>query len=182
MRLLSPQYYSNQDEKNISLLQAFGNDSYSEPADGITRIGFQNARGIQQTPPAADVMDAMDQHHISIMGIAEPNCTFDNDVEHTINAMLKLRYGCGKIVCSSAPSSDNGYQPGGIMHMMQGRVVGRHLKSGSCPIGRYSWSTFRGSNNRIVCIITGYRVCKSSTSPTKRRTANTHHTGNKSKD
>ena len=175
MRLLSPKFYSDQDEKNISLLQSFGNDSYSAPTDGIMRIGFQNARGIQRTPPAEDVMDAMDQHHISVMGVAEPNCTFDNDVEHTINAMLKLRYGCGKIVCSSAPSSNTGYQPGGIMHIMQGKMLGRHLSSGSCPIGRYSWSTFRGSNDRIVCIITGYRVCKSSTSPTKRSTANTAH-------
>ena len=59
------------------------------------------------------------------------------------------------------------------MHLMLGNVLGRHLSSGSCSLGRYSWSTFRGRNDNVLCCITGYRVCQSGYSDN--RANNTSH-------
>ena len=50
--------------------------------------------------------------------------------------------------------------------MIRGNPAGRHHSRGTDPLGRYSWNTLRGSNDKLLCIITAYRVCqRKGTSP-----------------
>ncbi|KAL7523469.1 hypothetical protein ACHAWF_003332, partial [Thalassiosira exigua] len=75
-----------------------------------------------------------------------------------------MEYGCGFPVCSST-SKSNTYNPGGVMQLVAGPMVSRHIKSGSDAVGRYAWSKFGDQAGNKVCIISSYRVVQRKGTP-----------------
>ena len=125
--------------------------------------------------PVNKVLDATDDYNIGIFGIAEPNTVFNDDLNTAINASIKKCFGNGFIRAKSCPGKHTGYNPGGIMQIIRGELAGRHKSSGTDKMGRYSWMTLRGRNDKTLCIITAYRVCQSKGTTPVSRESNTAH-------
>lgn len=74
---------------------------------------------------------------------------------------------------SSAETFQSNYQLGGTATVVLDRWTSRVVTKGADPygLGRWSFITLRGSNNKMITIITGYRVCNSSPSTAGVKTA-----------
>jgi hypothetical protein len=74
---------------------------------------------------------------------------------------------------SSNETFESNYQPGGIATVELDRWTSRVVTKGMDPfgLGRWSYITLRGSNNKLTTVITGYRVCISSPSTAGVKTA-----------
>ena len=168
---------TSNDEINESLLEAYGNDILQPALPGCARLAFQNAQGIDRWPePAREILDATDQFGIDIYGVAEPNAIFNEEFKIAINASIKQRFGCGSIAASSCPSKrSSGYNPGGIMQLIRGKPTGRLMDHGVDKLGRMSWMTLRGKNDRKLCIMSCYRVVQTKGTVPINRESNTAH-------
>ena len=65
-------------------------------------------------------------------------------------------------VASSPIPSANDYKPGGTLIVTQGNFKGRVIKSGSDPLGRWTYQTLAGKAERNITIISAYQVCEQS--------------------
>ena len=80
------------------LLRIHGSNFHEPAMDGHERLVFQNVRGISRGPvPALELVDAINQTHASICGVAEPNCAMCDDILIPINARLRKEYGTGMV-------------------------------------------------------------------------------------
>jgi len=91
--------------------------------------------------PAQDVLNATATCDIGVYGIAEPNTAMNDSIKTAINTRIKSRFGSGFITAESGPGRKTGYNPGGIMQVIQGKVAGRHSQSGAEKWGRFLWLT-----------------------------------------
>lgn len=151
------------------LLRVHGSNFLEPATEGHVRLVFQNVRGISRGPdPAFELFEALRECNTGIFGVAEPNCGMDDAIVLPINAKLKKGYGTGFASVASTPgsvTSKTGYQPGGIMQLIQGEAARRHHSMGSDPLGKFTWMTLRGRNDRKLCVITAYRVCQKKAAP-----------------
>ena len=146
MRLQTARRFLTSIEVAKSTLCKYGDDIWERPQAGCSRFAFQNARGIDRgLKPADDVLEAHQNYGLSIFGIAEPNCGFDDKTVSLINAALKKDHGCGHATCGPM-ATHPGFNPGGIMQAVTGSLIGRQVPAGSgCDkMGRYTWTKFRG--------------------------------------
>ncbi|KAL7546462.1 hypothetical protein ACHAWF_009794, partial [Thalassiosira exigua] len=121
--------------------------------------------GIDRGPaPAEDALDSHQNYGLSVFGIAEPNCGFDDKTVSLINAALTRDHGRGYAVCGST-SNKPGYTPGGIMQMVTGSIAGRPGGRGCDPMGRFAWTKFHGKGDARLCVITAYRVVQKKGTP-----------------
>ena len=161
MQLRLPIYYLDRTKKNESILHPFGDDVTAAVPTGHERMGFQNAHGISRGPhPADEVFEASRKYHLGILGIAESNCAWDEDLKIRIKASMKQQFGNGVMSCASSKVRRHGYLPGGVMQLLHGQSAGRHVKSGADKYGRFTWMVLNGKNNNKLCVITAYRVCQ----------------------
>ena len=138
-----------------------GDDINDPPIDGYERFGLQNANGITRgNMEAFDVMEAMEDLHLGIFGITKPNVAMTPEQKNLINTRARQRFGRATATCTSTPHKNRDYLPGGILQLIRGTAAGRLHSTGTNKMGRYSWSTLQGSNEKLLCVITAYRVCQ----------------------
>ena len=143
------------------LLQDHGDDIKTAPPKGCGRIALQNANGVTRGDlPAFEVIQAATELDIDIYGITEPNVAMTPEFKNRIDINTKRAFGRGFNTCTSTPHKSTGYLPGGIIQMIRGNPAGRHHSRGTDQLGRYSWNVLRGANDKLLCIITAYRVCQ----------------------
>eukprot|EP00957_Ditylum_brightwellii_P011393 861322-Ditylum_brightwellii.AAC.1 len=63
------------------------------------------------------------------------------------------------MVSSTIPTT-NDYNPGSIMNIVQGDVVGQIIEGSQDEIGRWVHTRLTAKNDKIITIITAYQPCK----------------------
>lgn len=82
------------DDFELCLLEAHGDNVFSSIESGEARVLFQNAHGISRgQTPAQEVFDTAHEFNANIVGIAEPNCAMTDDFKATMNASAKTQFG-----------------------------------------------------------------------------------------
>ena len=157
-----PTKFTN-DNTKPQIYYDFRDDITQLPENGQGRFAFQNARSILCDPsePATDILDVIALYDIDHMGVAEPNCTINDNFEVAVNAQARKSFGNGVMAGGSIKKSKLGYKPGEIMQITRGKLLGRQGKRAVDKLGRFSWRTFRGKNKHKLIVITAYRVCQS---------------------
>lgn len=76
-------------------------------------------------------------------------------------------------ISASNEKFESNYQPGGTVTIAVNRWTSRVIEKGVDPsgLGRWSYITFRGKNNKCLTVVTGYRVCQTTPSSTGLKTA-----------
>ena len=72
--------------------------------------------------------------------------------------MKKFKSSRTTTACSAIPAATDTYLPGGALVTTFGKWAGRILSSGSDPLGRWAWQRLMGKDDKIVHIISAYRV------------------------
>ena len=74
-----------------------GDDIQISPAEGNSRFAFQNGNGVVRdiSEPACDVLDVVALFELDHFGIAEPNCTVNDEFKDAVNAQARKRFGNG---------------------------------------------------------------------------------------
>jgi hypothetical protein len=99
---------------------------------------------------------------IDVLGVVEPNINFHNsavllqlkDIAKAQDRAIQIATSCSNQLNSSVKKM------GGTMTIMAGRWACRKQKVQNDSKGRWSMITLIGANNRLVTIITAYRVCQ----------------------
>ena len=76
--------------------------------------------------------------------------------------MKKFKSSRTTTACSAIPAATGTYLPGGALVTTFGKWAGRILSSGSDPLGRWAWQRLMGKDDKIVHIISAYRVSQNS--------------------
>ena len=101
---------------------------------------------------------------------ADTTCLFEINLDTTKYPVRKILYDTSQnifkhdkldIASSSVPSK-NDYKPGGTLILTQSNRKGRVIDSGSDALGRWTYQTLSGKDNRHVSIISAYQVCEQS--------------------
>jgi hypothetical protein len=99
--------------------------------------------------------------NIDIIGIAETKLdTKMACVVHACHQSVRGYFDTSKLImASSTRSYGSTYKPGGILQLNRGSITGRVAASGTDDMGRWCWTTYNGSANRRLKVITAYQVC-----------------------
>ena len=137
-------------------------DELIEKPDGCVRFAFQNIHGIslvtdQQVMPETATIGAL---QIDVAALTETNVHWNEKNKEKIEIQLNRHLGSSRVVCASNVSKrvEEGYQPGGSMLAVVGPQVGRMMKSGSDPWGRFTWTEIRGERDEGILVISAYQV------------------------
>jgi hypothetical protein len=100
--------------------------------------------------------------NIDIIGIAETKLdTKMACVIHTCHQSVRRHFDNSKLVmASSTRSYASTYKPGGTLQLSRGSITGRVVASGNDDMGRWCWTTYNGSANQQLTVITAYQVCE----------------------
>jgi exonuclease III len=166
----------NLSTSNPSLLRRHGHD-ISTPKDDHTRVSFQNPRGLDAWPyPGLELVTSMAEYDIDIGCCAETNLKFTEEMEAAAMVTLQRQFGNGYVATSSSNfKSKSQYLPGGTALFTRGKSIARITAQGSDTIGRYSWITLTGTNQKAICFVTAYRVPQSKSFRSKSRHDTTAH-------
>jgi hypothetical protein len=84
-----------------------------------------------------------------------------NGMVHTCHQSVRRHFDNSKLImASSTRSYGSTYKPGGTLQLSRGSITGRVIASGADDMGRWCWTTYKGSANRRMAIITAYQVCE----------------------
>ena len=136
--------------------------------DGVIRFGFQNVRSIDQPRPfilQQEIVTVGDLG-INICGFAETNRPWTARNKHIFDEQMRREFNNQANTQYASVPAEHGttYQPGGVLQMITGSVVGRMSESGVDKYGRYAWHALRGSRDEGIVVITAYRVSQESLS------------------
>lgn len=166
---------------NITTNTTIGNPMKQNKESGTTRVYFINVNGIQFGAEGGDMNDIcrqMQESNIDVIGAAEihldttlphVNTTMNRCVRKVLGRQSKL------LMSSSRRSYGTPHKPGGTLLLSQGSILGRWKDGGKDDMGRWTYSSYRGSQGRLITIISAYQVCKdnphldTSTHRTKRK-------------
>jgi hypothetical protein len=128
-------------------------------------------------PCGLEFTGAMAEYDVDIGGCAETNLAWTDELEAAAMVTLQRQFGNGYVTTSSSSfKSKTNYLPGGTAIFARGDIIARIIARGSDSIGRYSWITLKGNNDKSVCIITAYRVPQSKTfRSTSNNDSTAHH-------
>ena len=88
---------------DTSILHPHGDDITNLTSKHITRLGFQNIRGIDRYPePATELIQTIKDYDIDIFGAAETNCDWTQDFKHAVHTILQKTFGNALLSTSSA--------------------------------------------------------------------------------
>jgi hypothetical protein len=141
----------------------YGN-SLEDKADGIWRLGFQNAHGTHLTPSlrGMEETDAMLSLQLDVLGLAETNLSWTYENKMTLKSIIDIAFGgTGRCIAASCPSEPTYYQPGGSAMIAKGNAAGRIHEQGSDTFGSFVWSAYRGKEGLGIIVFTAYHVCQS---------------------
>jgi hypothetical protein len=141
-----------------------GDELPPQRASGSTRIYFFNANGIWYGARGGEMIEVCTrvlEGNIDIKGIAETKLdTKMPCVVHTCHQSIQRQFDNSKLImASSTRSYGSTYKPGGTLLLSRGSVTGRVAASGTDDMGRWCWTTYKGSAKRQFTIITAYQVC-----------------------
>jgi hypothetical protein len=108
----------------------------------------------------SEVCGRVIEGNIDVIGIAETKLdTKMVCVVHTCHQSVRGYFDNSKLVmASSMRSYGSSYKLGGTLQMSRGSITGRVAASGTNNMGRWCWTTYNGSANRRLMIITAYQV------------------------
>jgi len=145
----------------------WGHASESINSTSTLRIILQNPNGIRPSVTNTDFMFSL--HLCSEIGaeaicLAETNLNWHHSQHHaSLRRCLHKNWSASKYQTSVLKENFLGdYQPGGTVTLAVDRWTSRVISSGADPygLGRWSYLKLRGKQERQICIITAYRVCK----------------------
>jgi hypothetical protein len=129
------------------------------------RVGALNINGISKQLDWLEwdiIIQTMSNLQIDMMGLTEPNINFKNK-----RTMLQLRDIAKKtdrnVQLSASCSNQLNFtekKMGGTLSILSGRWAGRKVGTDNDPKGRWSSITLNGKKDRMVTLITAYRVCQ----------------------
>jgi hypothetical protein len=132
---------------------------------GSTREYFVNANGIRYGAKGGEMNEVCArvlEGNIDIIGIAETKLdTKMACVIHTCHQSVRRHFDNSKLIlASSTRSYGSTYKPGGTLQLSRGSITGRVVASGNDDMGRWCWTTYNGSANQRLTVITAYQVCE----------------------
>jgi hypothetical protein len=141
MQLRIPQLSALPEPIQQSLLSHHGDElPNTAPKKGITRIGFQNVRGIERgLNPAEEFIIVMNDYHLDIYGGAEVNCEWTDELRCRVDAHTQKKFRNSMTATASTKfPSKQGFLSGEVMQMSRGEIISRQAQQGSNSIGRYT--------------------------------------------
>ena len=142
-----------------------------ETNDGLFRIGSNNINGSQMTFRGLNVakdIEVTDSYGFDMMGLQETKKPWTAANRQTYNVQCNIMWpnGGARNAFSSAPweFDERDYQAGGTLLSLHGRNIGRLVRKGEDPLGRFEWMRLRGERDEGVLVINAYRVCQTATS------------------
>ena len=147
--------------------QAYPNNNFSwgdtiyDKSEDTTRFYFQNIHGLQYHKRGGKISDTfklMKSAQIDCAGLTEINTDLlQYSIRQNIKQSIQLEFHplhyCYIMLTSQIPSSSS-YKPGGTATILQGPMVGQHLKSESDEQGRWTIITLMAKGNRKLSHIT----------------------------
>jgi endonuclease/exonuclease/phosphatase family metal-dependent hydrolase len=99
--------------------------------------------------------------NIDIIGIAETKLDMKMAcVVHSCHQSVQRHFDNSKLIMTSSERSyGSTHKPGGTLLLSRGSITGRVIASGIDDMGRWCWTTYNGSANRRLTVITAYQVC-----------------------
>ena len=152
------------DSMNTRLSEAIGasGDELVNKSKDCIRFAFQNVHGIRMANdmhlmPETATIGAL---QIDVAALTETNIHWSKKNRELIETQMHRHLGLSRVVCASNVSTKNedGYQPGGSMIAVVGPQVGRMIKTGSDPWGRFTWTEMRGERDEGILVVSAYRV------------------------
>jgi hypothetical protein len=149
---------------SVSVDEWVGDELPPQRSSDSTRIYFVNANGIQYGAMGGEMNEVcarVMEGNIDIIGIAETKLDMKMAcVVHTCHQSVRRHFDNSKLImASSTRSYGSSYKPGRTLQLSRGFITGRVLASGTDDMGRWCWTTYNGSANRRLTIITAYQVC-----------------------
>jgi hypothetical protein len=94
-------------------------------------------------------------------GIAEPCLdTGQYKVRQTLHDIAKQTFDNYALDMASSPvTAVHNYQPGGVMSIIHGHMVGRIKSRGNDDLGRWTYVKLLGRSEKVITIISAYQVC-----------------------
>ena len=139
----------------------------------ILRLAFQNARGIHTNNNWSEWDHActyINKHNIGVFVKVETNIHWNNDTRHTMQSITRKHLTTPQSVATSCTiqQSKHSFQPGGSLLLLSRRWTRRchQVSSDSSGMGRWCHLRLEGQNNKIINIVSAYRVCLSTRTET----------------
>ena len=135
--------------------------------EGVIRIGLINIRGIpekNENPKNEHTKAMIDATTFDHTGLTEINRQWSQlDYNHCWYNRIKSWWQNKKssISYNNKDINNEAFQPGGTISLAKEDLTCRVFKSGQDQLlGRWSWISYRGCNNIVTTVITGYRPCR----------------------
>ena len=125
---------------------------------GLNIHGISSSQNYEEGQHLAEALKLL---QIDVWGLHEVNLnTGCPNTAYEAASIFKTNDIGTKIQTSTSPELfPTRYKPGGTLTGINSKLVGRVHSQGADPIGRWSWITLQGSQQRKITIITAYRVC-----------------------
>jgi hypothetical protein len=137
----------------------------AKPND-TTRLYFNNPNGLALLSSGGQFdewMLEMKRIDADLICIAEHNIdTTSPSARRICHESVRRHFRASRLAMasSSIPStSRTNFKPGGTMLLSQGKITGRIITSGVDPMGRWSFTKYAGTHNKIITVIVAYQVC-----------------------
>ena len=155
---------TTQENRNYAKNEYIGPPISDEKADGTYRLYAGNPNGLKLGPKGGDWSEHCEK--LKILQV-DTGCLFEINLDTTKHQIKKLLYDTtdnifkhSKLdITSSSVASENNFKPGGTLIVTQGNCKGRVIKSGSNPLGRWTYQTLSGKDQRNITIVSAYQVC-----------------------
>jgi hypothetical protein len=142
-----------------------------------TRLYFINLNGLNLEKKAVkfrDLCEELRKADLHLFSAAKHNLDTNKfAVQQNLQNIARKSFPHQCIqTATSSTLANKFYKPGGTLIMAQGDLVGRIKDRGSDSLGRWSWMTMVGKNQRLVTVISAYQVC---IRPTNRTGTTAYH-------
>jgi hypothetical protein len=128
------------------------------------RLFFDNQNGFNLTSKGAAFKELCEDQLLlqaNYGGIAEP-CLDTNkyQVRQTLHDIAKQTFQSYALDMASSPvTAANNYQPGRVMSIMHGHMIGRIKSRGNDKQGRWTYIKLLGRSDKVITLISAYQVC-----------------------
>ena len=138
--------YKDGDDENIFTMEHINVDGISA-REGM--VEYQNVLGAFKHMEAG--MFSVSEHTLDTTQSRVRRRMYDLKIK--VDAYAKIEAGsCG------GETTESWWKPGGTLLGISGRWASRLKEQGSDRMGRWSWMDLRGKNNKIIKVISAYRV------------------------
>ena len=166
-----PRSITKPDPILIKNSDVFGYTMPTPAPTNTTRLYFINLNGLNLEKKAVnfrDLCEKLRKADVHLFAAAEHNLDTNKfAVQKSLHDIARRSFQHYNLqTATSTILAKNLYKPGGTLLMAQGDLVGRIKERGSDSLGRWSWMTMVGKNQRMITIISAYQVCARSSKRT----------------